>query len=158
MTTTQPLPSITQESQSHLDSAIQRKQDEILQAKQRLVRLQVELSQMKKRKASMRNKWIKPIRYIVRAIQPRPIHVPQRVSPHKPSQAPRVVPRPEVPKFRLFVQIPSRESDLVAMQRCSPRGDSIRSKDSAFAVCADAACDGERSRPGVGWVCWVSYS
>lgn len=52
MTSNQPLPSITQESQSHLDSSIQRKQDEILQAKQRLVRLQVELSQMKKRKAS----------------------------------------------------------------------------------------------------------
>lgn len=52
MTITHHAPSITQESQSHLDSSIQRKQDEILQTKQRLVRLQVELSQMKKRKAS----------------------------------------------------------------------------------------------------------
>lgn len=55
MTSNQPLPSITQESSSHLDSSIQRKQDEILQTKQRLVRLQVELSNMKKRKASMRS-------------------------------------------------------------------------------------------------------
>jgi small-conductance mechanosensitive channel len=52
MTTTN---TITQESSSHLDSAIQRKQDEILQVKQRLVRLQIELSQMKKRKASMKS-------------------------------------------------------------------------------------------------------
>lgn len=50
-----PAPTITQESQNHLDSSIQRKQDEILQAKQRLLRLQVELSNMKKRKASMKS-------------------------------------------------------------------------------------------------------
>lgn len=53
--TTNHAPTITQESQSHLDSSIQRKQDEILQVKQRLVRLQVELSNLKKRKASMRS-------------------------------------------------------------------------------------------------------
>ena len=55
MTTTQPLPSVTQESQNHLDSSIQRKQDEILQTKKRLVTLQIELSQMKKRKATMKS-------------------------------------------------------------------------------------------------------
>jgi molecular chaperone GrpE (heat shock protein) len=55
MTTTHHAPSITQESQNHQDSSIQRKQDEILQLKQRLLRLQVELSNMKKRKASMRS-------------------------------------------------------------------------------------------------------
>lgn len=54
MTTTNHAPSITQESSSHLDASIQRKQDEILVAKQRVLRLQVELSNMKKRKASMK--------------------------------------------------------------------------------------------------------
>jgi hypothetical protein len=55
MTTTPAFTSTTLESSGdYLDSGIQRKQDEILQVKQRLVRLQVELSQLKKRKASMK--------------------------------------------------------------------------------------------------------
>lgn len=53
-TTMSELATITVESSNHLESAIQRKQDEILQLRQRLVRLQVELAQMKKRKASMK--------------------------------------------------------------------------------------------------------
>jgi hypothetical protein len=63
MTTTN---NITLESSDYLDSSIQRKQDEILQAKQRLVRLQVELSNMKKRKASARS--IGGIREQLRAV------------------------------------------------------------------------------------------
>jgi len=54
-TTMSELATITVESSNHLDSSIQRKQDDILQLRQRLVRLQVELSQLKKRKASMKS-------------------------------------------------------------------------------------------------------
>ncbi len=57
---------ITLESSDYLDSSIQRKQDEILNLKQRLVRLQVELSQLKKRKASMRS--VGSIREQLRAV------------------------------------------------------------------------------------------
>ncbi len=46
---------ITQESSDYLENSIQRKQDEILNLKQRLIRLQVELSQLKKRKASAKS-------------------------------------------------------------------------------------------------------
>src|SRR5688572_22714950 len=48
---------------------LQRKQDEILQAKPRLLRLQIELSQLKKRKASM--KGIGGIREQLRAVMHR---------------------------------------------------------------------------------------
>ena len=55
MTTNHPLPSITQESSDYVEAAIQRKQVEILQTKKRLVTLQIELSNMKKRKSAMKS-------------------------------------------------------------------------------------------------------
>lgn len=70
MSTTPFLPSTILESPGdYLDTSIQRKHDEILQVKQRLVRLQVELSQMKKHKASM--KGIGSIREQLRAVMNR---------------------------------------------------------------------------------------
>lgn len=66
MTTDHHSPSITQESSNYLDARIQDKQQQILIAKQRLVRLQMELAQMKKQKASMKS--VGSIREQLRAV------------------------------------------------------------------------------------------
>lgn len=55
MTSTQPLPSIPQESSGYLDARIQDKQEQILIAKQRLVRLQMEMARLKKQKESQKS-------------------------------------------------------------------------------------------------------
>lgn len=61
-----PAPTITQESSDYLDGRIQDKQHQILLAKQRLVRLQVELAQLKKQNATV--KGIGGIREQLRAV------------------------------------------------------------------------------------------